>query len=249
MLDVSDHDRVRLMTLRRPDRRNAFDRELYARSADALDQAGADGGVSVVVLTGTGPAFSAGVDVDELAAVAGGAAGTDEFVASAQRFVRTLAEFPKPLIAAVNGSAVGIGATLLGHCDVVLAGRSARFRYPFTSMGIVPEIGSSWMLPHQVGWQAAQWLLLSSRWIDATEALAMGLVLEVVADDELLATAQARGAEIAEHPLDSLVATKATYRAWRTEAISRAEAEETSRFGPLLRDRTEPPGATGAPGR
>ncbi len=223
------HDRIRTLTLDRADKLNAFDRNLYRALADELDRAAADPSVSVVVLTGSGRAFSAGVDLGELHA------GDPDFSEVASAAISTIAEFPKPLLVAVNGLAVGVGATVLGYADVAIAGRSARFRYPFTHLGVNPEVGSSWMLPHQVGWQNAQWLLLSSEWIDAAQARDMGLVLEVVDDDALIPRAHELAATIAKHALPSLMATKRTYTAWRRDPVARAQDVEYADFGALLR--------------
>ncbi len=234
VLRITTRDRVRHLQLDRADKLNALDRHLYQALNAALDDAEDDPDISVVVLTGSGRAFSAGVDLAELARSAQ-PGGEPEFSEPAIGFIDRLARFPKPLVVAVNGLAVGIGATLLGYADVIVAGESARFRYPFTALGISPELGSSWMLPHQIGWQAAQWLLLSANWIDAERARDIGLVLEVVPDDELADRAAALADEIAERKLSSLVATKATYTAWRHEHRHRAIEVENERFGPLLR--------------
>ncbi len=233
-LRITTRDRVRHLQLDRADKLNALDRHLYGALNAALDDATDDPEISVVVLTGSGRAFSAGVDLAELARSAqpGGDPG---FTEPAIGFIERLARFPKPLVVAVNGIAVGIGATMLGYADVIIAGDSARFRYPFTALGISPELGSSWMLPQQVGWQAAQWLLLSASWIDAERARDMGLVLEVVPDDELAARAAALADELAERKLASLMATKATYTAWRHGHRDTAMEVESGYFGPLLR--------------
>lgn len=230
---IEQDGRVATVTLDRADKLNAFDRHLYRAANEALAGLAADDGVSVVVLTGTGRAFSAGVDLGELAATASGESDP-AFTEPATAFISTIAEFPKPLVAAVNGLAVGIGTTLLGYCDVVIAAESARFRYPFTSLGVTPELGSSWMLPHQVGWQAAQWLFLSSAWLEARRAAEIGLVLEVVPDTALAERAARLAADIATHPLASLMATKRTYTAWRRDPQLRAQEVESADFQRLL---------------
>ncbi len=120
----------------------------------------------------------------------------------------TLAAFPKPYLAAVNGAAVGAGAGLLLHADLVVMGESARVRFPFASLGLAPEAGASVLLAERVGRDEAAWLLFSAQWLDASGALARGLAWRVVPDDELVAFTVARAAEIASMPIASLRETK-----------------------------------------
>lgn len=231
---VHDDGGVRLVTIDRPDQRNAIDRHVYSGLADAFDDAAARDDIGAVVLTGAGnEAFTAGADRSELAAVAAGTG--DEFARTANRFCDALAFYEKPVIMAVNGVGVGMGTTLLGYADLAFAAESARFRTPFTEMGISPELGSSWLLPHIVGWQRASWMLLSSEWVGARTAAAWGLVFEVVPDGELLARATVAAHAIARHPLPSVKAVKRTMLAWRTGAVRRALDAEKAEFGPLLR--------------
>ena len=163
---VEDTERVRLLTFNRPDAANAFNEKLYHTAAGALHEAAADEGISVVVLTGAGRTFSAGTDLHEMA----GAVpedGTDTASAPDEpgpgpdssrgftAFVDALSTFPKPLIAAVNGAGVGLGLTMLAHCDLVLVSEQARLLAPFTAMGVAPEAASSYLLPRRMGRQQA----------------------------------------------------------------------------------------------
>ncbi len=231
-VQVHDADRVRLVTIDRPEKRNAIDRHVYAGLVDAFTDAAARDDVGVVVLTGAGrEAFSAGADRDELAAVA---AGDKEFGRVANRFLDLLRTYPKTVVMAVNGMGVGMGTTLLGYADLVFAAESARFRTPFTAMGLSTELGSSWLLPQMLGWQRASWLLLSSEWIDARTAAEWGLVLEVVPDDELLDRALGAARVVAGRKLASTMAVKRTMTAWRTPAVEAAVGVEAEAFRPLL---------------
>src|SRR5436305_3809348 len=145
MIRIDDDGRVRIVTLDRPDKLNAFNNALYAAATDALNAAVRDPNVAAVVIAGAGRAFSAGADVGEMADTASGSGsgGQHSFV----DFVDLLAAFPKPLLAAVNGMALGIGATLLGYCDLVFMASTARVRCPFTDLAVAPEAGSSFTFP------------------------------------------------------------------------------------------------------
>ncbi|MDH3705217.1 MAG: enoyl-CoA hydratase/isomerase family protein [Acidimicrobiia bacterium] len=234
MLDVVDHGAVRVLRMRRPERRNAIDATLATSLREALDQAIADD-VRAVVLTGTDTSFCAGVDLEYLTALARREADGTPMV----MFNETLQTYPLPLLAAVNGAAVGVGATLCLHTDLVIAARSARFRMPFAELGVGPELGSSWLLPQQVGHQAASWMLLSSAWVDADEALARGLVLDVVDDDQLLEHTIERARQIAALDPEAVRAAKRTVRAWRDPGIATAIAVENDEFSVLLARRAQ----------
>lgn len=214
-------DRVRTLVLNRPERLNAFDAATFAGVRDALERAAGDPGVGCVVLTGAGRAFSAGIDL-------GADAGPPGEEAAA--FVEALVRFPKPLVAAVNGVAVGVGATLLAHCDLVLAAESARLRVPLVALGLVPEAASTVMLPAVMGPQAAAHALLGAGWISSAEALAAGLAWRRCPDDELLASAHAVAVEIAAQPLEALVATKRLLLEARLPAVRAALERERAEF-------------------
>jgi enoyl-CoA hydratase/carnithine racemase len=228
--DVEGHDGVRLLTLDRPQALNAFDSPLYRATGRALDAARADDGVKVVVLTGAGRAFSAGQDLDEMARLAAGEPVESGFPV----MLDALQAFDKPLIAAVNGAAVGIGFTMLPHCDLVLAAETARFRTPFAEMGVPPEAASSLLFPARMGWQRAAEVLFTSPWLSAAEAVECGIALRAVPADELLPVALALGATIAAAPLVALRAIKATMLAGRADAVAAARAREEAAFAQVL---------------
>jgi len=228
--DVAAHDGVRLLTLDRPQALNAFDSPLYRAAGAALDAARADDGVKVVVLTGAGRAFSAGQDLDEMARLAAGEPIDSGFPV----LLDALQAFDKPLVAAVNGAAVGIGFTMLPHCDLVLAASGARFRTPFAEMGVPPEAASSYLFPARMGWQRAAEVLFTSPWLSAADAVDCGIVLRVVAGDELLSEALALAGTIATAPLVALRAIKSTMLAGRADAVAAARAREESAFARVL---------------
>ncbi|MBW8487368.1 enoyl-CoA hydratase/isomerase family protein [Actinomadura parmotrematis] len=236
-LGITDEGAVRLLTFRRPERANAFDDALYRDLAAALDAAAGDGSVSAVVLTGEGRTFSAGTDLEEMAAIARAHAAGEEVGEAGKGFgvlMDALIAFPKPLLAAVNGSGVGLGLTLLAHCDLVLVADGARFQAPFTTMGVAPEAASSYLLPLLMGAQRAALVLLAGRWIPAAELVASGLALSAHPADEVLAATLELAREIAGKPLASLVATKRLIAAGRREAVLRAREREDAAFDELL---------------
>ena len=202
--------------MNRPDRLNAFDYALYASMTASLRAAEVDEGVHVVVLTGTGRAFSSGADRAPVTPIR--AEAFDEFLAALS--------IAKPLIVAVNGVAVGIGLTLLPHCDLVLVDADARLRTPFTVLGVAPEAGSSYLLQALLGPQRAARVLYTSDWISATEAVELGLAESVSAAGHVLDDALALAQRIAAFPLPSLQATRSTLVAARAGALRAALAAE-----------------------
>ena len=232
LLLVDDADRVRRLTLNRPDKLNAFNEALYDAAAEALIAAGRDPAVAVVLLTGAGRAFSAGQDVVEMGEIAAGAAPSGEhgFVG----FVDQLAAFPKPLVVAVNGMGLGIGATLLAFADLVFMSSEARVRLPFTDLAVAPEAASSFTFPLLMGRQDATWALMSSTWLSADDCQRAGLAWRVCAPDQLLDEAMAHARTLAAKPLASLVETKRAITAALQEPISAARAREDAAFGRLL---------------
>lgn len=224
---------VSILVLNRPSSLNAFDASLYSGVTKALTEAAADEAISCVVIAGEGADFSAGVDRSELELATSGPEGREEALGRFRQFVSTLAEFPKPLIAAVEGSAVGVGVTLLGHCDLVIAGRSARFRTPFTKLGLVPEAGSSFTLPMRLGQQGAAFMLLTSDWLRAQDA--MGLVWRVVDDGTALSAALDLASQMAEVNVESLTETKRLLRAPYEDAVTAALRREDIALEQVLR--------------
>ncbi|HLM17573.1 MAG TPA: enoyl-CoA hydratase-related protein [Acidimicrobiia bacterium] len=235
MLLVEDRDRVRLLTFNRPDRANAFDEQLYHASADALRAAASDDDVAVVVFTGAGKAFCAGTDLLEMAetvdaGVGGEAVSRNGFPA----FVDVLQEFPKPLLAAVNGAAVGLGFTMLAHCDLVFVSDRARLLAPFTNMGVAPEAASSYLLPRRMGRQQASLSLFTSDWISAEEAVATGLAVRQCSPETLVDETMELATRIASKSLPSLMATKRLLLNAEREGIARARSLENAAFAELL---------------
>jgi len=227
--DPADRPGVRLLTLNRPQALNAFDSPLYRAAGEALGAARADDAVRAIVLTGAGRAFSSGQDLDEMARLAAGEAAESGF----PELLEALQAFDKPLVAAVNGAAVGIGFTMLPHCDIVLAAEGARFRTPFSEMGVPPEAASSLLFPVTMGWQRAAEVLFTSPWLSAADAVACGIALRVVPAGDLLPRALDLAASIATAPLAALRAIKGTMLAARADAVAAARAREEAAFARL----------------
>lgn len=232
-LQTADANGVRTITLHRPEVLNAFNEAMYEATANALHAAAADPEVAVVVLTGAGRAFSAGNDLNEMQRRITDPSFNDQG-SHFTTMIDALTDFPKPLICAVNGVGVGIGATILGYADLVFMSATARLKTPFTSLGVAPEAASSYLLPRLMGRQNAAWLLMSSEWIDAEEAHRMGLAWKVCQPDELLAETRRHAEILAAHPIASLIAVKQTITAPTREGIAAATAREIEHFAALM---------------
>lgn len=232
ILHIEDDNRVRTLTLNRPDKLNAFNEALYQATAEALLAAADDPEVAVVLLTGAGRAFSSGNDLNEMQARI-----TDPSLGGGSSFttmIDALSRFPKPLICAVNGVGVGIGATILGYADLVFMSSTARLKCPFTSLGVAPEAASSYLLPQLMGRQNAAWLLMSSEWVDADEARRMGLAWKVCEPTDLLADARRHADILACRPISSLMAVKHTIVEPHLPEIAAATARENAHFAELM---------------
>jgi enoyl-CoA hydratase/carnithine racemase len=236
VLRIDDNDGVRLLTLNRPEALNAFDTPLYDACALAFREASARDDIACVVLTGTGRAFSAGQDLGEMSRIdpTGGARADGDAGPGFPRFIDTVAAFEKPLIAAVNGLGVGIGLTVLLHCDLVLIARGARLRAPFVPLGVVPEAAGSLLMPAVMGNQHAALALYTGEWITADDAVACGLALAVVEPDALLPDTMDIANRIAKMPVSSLVETKRLVLAGRIDAIRAARAREDQAFARMV---------------
>jgi enoyl-CoA hydratase/carnithine racemase len=221
-------DGVRLLTINRPEKRNAFDTPTYDALAAALRGAADDDAVHVVVLTGAGQAFSAGQDLAEMGALAAGGAGGETH--GFPHLMDALCAFDKPLVAAVNGVGVGIGFTMLLHCDLVHFAETARLRLPFVPLGVVPEAASSYLLPLTIGWQRAAELIYTGAWIDAAHAVALGLGVAVHRAGTLLPAVMAQATTIASAPLAALRESKRLLLATRAGEIRAARAREDAAF-------------------
>lgn len=178
--------------------------QVFSAIRDGLASAESDDQVAVVILTGSGKAFSAGQDLSEMLTTTAPDGEPHQFPS----MLETVAGFTKPLIGAVNGLGVGIGMTILAHCDLVLMASTARLRTPFPQLGVAPEAGSSFTFASRVGWQDAAYILMSGRWFTAQECLDMGFVWRLCEPDALEVETMAVAEELAANPIPSLVATK-----------------------------------------
>jgi enoyl-CoA hydratase/carnithine racemase len=222
-------DRVLTVRLNRADKKNALTQEMYSAMADAVKGAAADAEVRVLVFAGSPDAFCAGNDLQDF--LKNPPKGQDAPVA---RFMRELAVFPKPVIAAVNGVAVGIGVTLMLHSDLVYVGQGARLQMPFTSIGICPEFASTYLLPRLMGNVRAAELTLFGEPFTAAKALEYGLVNAVLPEGEVEAHAQERAAKLAQQPPNALRVTKKLLRRWSQETALQAMEVEAEHFVPML---------------
>ena len=232
-LQIHDEARIRTLTLDRPDALNAFNEALYDATTEALLAAADDPDVAVVLLTGNGRAFSAGTDLLEMHQIATDPA-FERGVHGFPGLIDALVEFPKPLICAVNGLGLGIGATVLGFADLAFMSSEARLKCPFTSLGVAPEAASSYLLPRLMGRQDAAWMLLSAEWISAAEALQMGLVWRVCEPADLLPEARRHAELLAARPISSLIAVKRTMTAPLRSEIDAARERENAAFAELM---------------
>lgn len=232
-LITADRNRVRTLTLDRPEALNSFNEELYDALAEALLAAAADPAVAVVLLTGSGRAFSAGTDLREMARIS----SDPTFVRGKHGFkglLDALVEFPKPLIGAVNGIGLGIGATVLGFADLTFMSSAARLKCPFTDLGVAAEAASSVLLPALIGRQNAAWVLQSSEWIDAAQAKEMGLVWRVCEPEDLLDEAYKHAEVLAAKPISSLIAVKRLMLEPLRAEIDAARERENEVFRQLM---------------
>ena len=217
---TEESDGVLLVTLNRPRKKNAFDDAQWDAALRALRDARENPRVGVVVFTGAGGDFTAGVDLNAFTQTPGPRSDGHETAYDA--FMATLIEFDKPLLAAVRGVGIGFGATFLMHCDVVYVGESTRLRFPFTNLGLVPEGASSYLLEAVVGSRQAAELLFTAEWIDADRAVEVGIATRAFSDDDVLEATLAKAREIARYAVSSLQATKRTLLAHRRAGVERA---------------------------
>lgn len=197
---VSKANNICHLTLNRPDKKNAFSTEQWRAFIDALRAAQNDDSVRVVVISGAGGNFSSGQDLSAFAE------GDAEHPFG--ECARLVCDFDKPLIAAVDGIAVGGGATLAFHADMLYVGESLRMRLPFVNLGLVPEFASSYVLQASIGSRRAAELFYTAEWIDAERALETGIATAILPDDKLLEHAMAKAAEVAQWPVNALRETK-----------------------------------------
>lgn len=216
---VTDVDGIRSIRINRPDKKNALTQAMYGAMARALSEAEDDGAIRVVILTGTADTFSAGNDLNDFLAV------TDLAASAAADFLRRLTAFPKPLIAAVNGVAVGIGVTMLLHCDLIYAVPEARFQLPFINLALVPEAASTLLLPRLVGHHKAAELLMLGDAFDASTALGLGLVNRLIPYGGLLSEVGEVARRLADKPAAALAANKRLLKSEEMGVGARLETE------------------------
>ena len=231
MSDILQHTEggVTTLTINRPDKKNSFTADMYATMADAFAAAKDDPAVRVVVIQGHEAIFSAGNDIGDF--LNKPPSGLD---APVFRFLHGIADFPKPVIAAVCGPAVGIGTTLLFHCDLVYAGDNAAFSMPCVNLGLCPEAGSSLLVPQMMGYhRAAEALLLGDPFM-AEAALEVGLVNRVVPPLECGNFAQAQASKLAAKPITALIETKRLMKQGQSQQVRQQMADEAQSFGRML---------------
>ena len=226
---VHDEGGVRTITFNRVERKNSITTAMYAQLADAFETAAQDAAVRVVVLQGDVAVFSAGNDIGDFLQQPPSTQDAPVF-----RFLRAIATFPKPVVAAVCGPAVGIGTTMLLHCDLVYAGDNAAFSMPFVNLGLCPEAASSLLVPRMFGHHRAAEALLMGEPFMAEAALEVGLVNRVLPPTECNAFAQQQARKLAAKPLASLVTTKQLMKGAQQEAVLRRMDEEGAHFGRML---------------
>jgi enoyl-CoA hydratase/carnithine racemase len=218
---------ILVLSFNRPAKMNALTRSMYAGLATGLNEAAGDFGIRAVILTSEDQHFTAGNDISDFM----NNPPTSES-SEVSQFLESLLNFPKPLIAAVKGNAVGVGTTMLLHCDVVVASPSAKFSMPFASLGLVPEAGSSFLFPQLVGYQRAARIFLTGESFDAPSAIEMGLVTSIENDpiNEAMKIAQ----QIAEQPPQAIINTKALLKAKSHDAVAAVMKAEFEIFAMSL---------------
>ncbi len=233
---VHTEDGVTTITFNRVDKKNSITEAMYAAMADALVAAEADAAVRVVVFQGDLTIFSAGNDIADFLRKSsqGAAPQADAGEAPVWRFLQGLAAFPKPVLASVCGPAVGIGTTMLLHCDLVYAGDNAAFSLPFVNLGLCPEAASSMLLPQLLGYHRAAEALLLGEPFMAEAALEVGLVNRVVPPSECNLLAQTQARKLAAKPLSALVETKRLMKAGQASQVRERMREEGASFARLM---------------
>jgi enoyl-CoA hydratase/carnithine racemase len=219
LVQVSDHGPIRTIRMNRPDKKNALTLPMYVAMAEAIETTKS---ARCILIEGSSGVFSAGNDLQDFR----DAAQTGEGLAKPTlRFLYALARSDRPIVAAVQGLAVGIGTTMLLHCDFVVASSDARFSTPFVQLGLVPEAASSLLMPRLMGHRRAFSLLVMGRAMDAQAALAAGLVNAVVTPPEVLPEAVKAAREIAALPSEAVAASRQLMRGAPAEIISRIDEE------------------------
>ncbi|RBP18276.1 enoyl-CoA hydratase/carnithine racemase [Roseiarcus fermentans] len=230
-VEVRREGAVLVAAFARPEKKNAITGAMYEALIEAFDTAGRDPDIGALVLAGRGGVFTAGNDIADFLSFA--ASARDFATLPAARFIARLAEFEKPLLAAVDGLAVGVGTTLCFHCDLVYATPAARFHMPFVDLGLVPEAGSSLLVPQRFGRAKAAEVLMLAESFDGEAALGLGLVNALVPPEALLAHATAKAAALAAKPRSALMTTRRLLRG-DPAALKARMAEEGAAFAAAL---------------
>ena len=225
---IQNEGGVRTLTLNRADKKNALTGAMYSALADALESAQDDSAVRVVLIQGTAAVFSAGNDIGDFQN-----SGPADENPPVRRFQRSLAQLDKPVVAAVCGPAVGIGTTMLFHCDLVYAGANARFAVPFVNLGLCPEAGSSLLAPQMFGYHRAAELFLLGEPFGPETALEVGLVNRIAPPEEVNALALAQARKLAAKPLGALIETKRLMKGSQQAAVLARMDEERVIFARL----------------
>ena len=215
-LSQLNDDGVLHLQFNRPEKKNAFNRPAWQALADQLNHAKNNPAIACVLLSGAGKDFSSGMDLSDFS---GGDDGEEHPFYAAQKAV---IDFDKPLLAAAKGSAVGGGATLLFHCDIVYVGESLKMRLPFVNLGLVPEFAASYMLQAMIGARRAAELFYTAEWINAERALECGIATAIYADSALDSQAMKKAQEIAQWPVRALQETKRCLKAAHQDALNKA---------------------------
>jgi enoyl-CoA hydratase/carnithine racemase len=218
---------VLTLTFNRPEKMNALTRSMYSGLAKELNDAAGNFGIRAVLLTAAGDHFTAGNDITDF--MNNPPTSDDSEVA---QFLGAILNFPKPLLAAVRGNAVGVGTTMLLHCDVVISGPTAKFSLPFASLGLVPEAGSSYLFPQLVGYQRAARIFMTGESFDTDAAIDMGLV--TAKDSDPLAHAMKIAQHIAEQPPQAIINTKALLKAGDHDSVAAVMKAEFEIFAMAL---------------
>jgi enoyl-CoA hydratase/carnithine racemase len=227
---VETRERITRIELNRPEKKNALSPEMYASMAQALAAADADAQVRVVLIHGQADCFTSGNDVKDFLELPRGPGDSP-----AAGFLRAISTAKKPLVAAVGGPAVGVGTTMLLHCDLVYAAPNARLQMPFVPLGLLPEAASSLLLPAMAGYRRAAEMLLLGQPFGAQQALAAGIVTEIVPEAELLARARQAALALAALPPASVQMTKELMKRGLAQAVQERMTEELHLFGERLK--------------
>lgn len=227
VLSDLDAEGVLTLTMNRPERRNAFNSEGFLALRDAFAEANADPRVAVVLLTGAGDDFSSGLDLSAIEM-------SQDEEPPFERMMDAICAFDKPLVCAAKGCAIGFGATVLFHADVVYLGESAKLRFPFVSLGLVTEAAAAYLGPATIGHKQAAELLFTAEFFGSDKALEYGIATRVYPDEALLAVALEKAREIAQWPIDSLVEIKRIMKSMHRDKVEVARKLEMDGFGKLM---------------